>query len=659
MPKVWGGGIKSHDIFERIISLENLFFAWNEFKKGKRKKPDVQEFEYNLEDNIFLLYNELKNKTYRHSNYTSFFIKDPKLRKIHKATVKDRVLHHAIFRILYPIFDKSFIFDSYSCRIDKGTHRAVNRLNCFAGKISKNNTKTCYILKCDIRKYFDSIDQDTLISLIKNKIKYDDVIWLIIRIIKSFPKGLPLGNITSQLFANIYLGELDKFIKHELKEKYYIRYCDDFTILSRNYRQTIRDISNFLKNNLKLSLHKDKIIIRKYHQGIDFLGYVVFPHYRILRIKTKNRIIKNLKIREVELKDGKITKENFNQTIQSYLGVLKHCNGYKVRKNYFFKYLSMIIFLYGEDTYRSRQKLNEIIDHYKKIHKSGMSFGLFNFLDDGRGSEQVFLDFKNKASQISLFSGEKKLLVVLNIFSDDILRDKFLKEAKDFSESEDVIILLYEPSKIEKKDPLFKFLNKNAKCQEFNLLKGVLLKNWLKKEFEIFKAEIDESALERFFCRVSSDLWHVSNEIKKLACFKNGKKITKDDVDLFLKPKIENDIFKTIDALASKNKKEAISLLHKHLESGENVLRLLSMIAYQFRTLLIIKELAEKKNPYPAIAKKSGLHPFVVKKTYYLCSRFSFSELKKIYQKIFQADLDIKSGRLEPEAALELLVSEI
>ena len=132
--KPCGGGIKCkvfHSIFEKVVSLENLFSAWDEFKRGKRKKPDVQEFEYNLEDNIFQIHQELKTKTYQHFHYTSFYIKDPKLRHIHKASVKDRVLHHAVFRILYPLFDPSFIFDSYSCRTDKGTHRAVRRLEKF------------------------------------------------------------------------------------------------------------------------------------------------------------------------------------------------------------------------------------------------------------------------------------------------------------------------------------------------------------------------------------------------------------------------------------------------------------------------------------------------------------------------------------------------
>lgn len=316
--KLVGGGLLSQDLFDKIISPNNLFLSWRQFKQGKIKKIDVIEFYKNLKNNIFDLHNELKNKTYKHSDYFSFYVEDPKLRHIHKACVKERVLHHAIFRILYPIFDKSFIFDSYSCRVGKGTHRAVKRLNEFARKVSKNNTKTCFILKLDVRKFFDSINQDILIGLIKKKIENRNATWLIDKIIKSFPKGLPIGNITSQLFANIYLNELDKFVKHKLKVKYYIRYCDDFVILNTD-EQYLKDIiqktDNFLKNELKLSLHPKKIIMGKYHQGVDFLGYVSFPYHRILRAKTKKRMF------------NKLSRKN----LQSYLGILKHCNGHKVK----------------------------------------------------------------------------------------------------------------------------------------------------------------------------------------------------------------------------------------------------------------------------------------------------------------------------------------
>ncbi|OGI25558.1 MAG: hypothetical protein A3J76_05765 [Candidatus Moranbacteria bacterium RBG_13_45_13] len=322
-------------MFEKIVSLGNLFSAWREFSLGKMKKADVLEFKLNLEGNLFELRRELREKTYRHSHYTAFSVCDPKLRRIHKACVKDRVLHHAVFRILYPIFDKSFIFDSYSCRIGKGTHRAVVRLGKYCRKLSRNNTKNIFVLKCDVRKFFDSIDQDILLELIRKKICDKDVLRLIGEIIRSFELGLPLGNVTSQLFANIYLNRLDQFVKQELKEKYYLRYCDDFLILSKDeehLEKLIYPIREFLKKKLGLDLHPDKIIIRKFRQGIDFLGYVVLPHHTVLRTKTKRRTLSRIKGKKFLSREDLISEEKFNQSLQSYLGILTHCKGYNIRK---------------------------------------------------------------------------------------------------------------------------------------------------------------------------------------------------------------------------------------------------------------------------------------------------------------------------------------
>ena len=316
-----------------------MFLSWREFKKGKAKRKNVLEFEFNLEDNLFQLYQELRNKTYKHSKYTSFYIQDPRLRHIHKAIIKDRIVHHLVSRYLENIYDKTFIFDSYSCRINKGTHGAVNRLRRFSIKQSKGNKINFYCLKCDIKKFFDSIDHNILIEILKQTIKDKDILNLITEIISSFQtmpnKGIPLGNLTSQHFANIYLNEIDKFVKHKLKVKYYIRYTDDFVILHTNkdyLEKTVNSIEEFIKDNLKLSLHPGKIIIRKYHQGIDFLGYISLPHYRILRTKTKIRMFKKIKNKIKDFKTTKISEESLNQTIQSYFGVLKHCNSYKLKK---------------------------------------------------------------------------------------------------------------------------------------------------------------------------------------------------------------------------------------------------------------------------------------------------------------------------------------
>jgi DNA polymerase III delta subunit len=650
-----GGGIRGkivhENIFDKIISIENLFLAWNEFKKGKRKKTDVQEFEYNLEDNIFNLHQELKDKIYQHSNYTSFYVKDPKLRLINKACVKDRVLHRAIFRILCPIFDKSFIFDSYSCRNNKGAHKAVNRLNCFAKKVSKNNTETCFVLKLDVKKFFASINQDILINLIKRKIEDGDAIWLIEKIIKSFLKGLPLGNITSQLFANVYLNELDQFVKHKLKIKYYVRYCDDFVILDQSKVNLIYKIDNFLKNHLKLSLHPDKISIRKYNQGIDFLGYVSFPYFKILRVKTRKRIIQKTKEKEKALKNGKISKEFFDQSIQSCLGILKHCDSYKIKRNIFDKFLGMIYFIYGQDSYRSKRKLEEIIKGYKTKHKSGLNLVYI----DAKNSD--FKDFYSNFKITSMFA-EKKLIVLKNVFSNAKFQEDFLEDVKNLEELKDIVVV-FEDCSSDKRTKIFKALQKYAKCQEFSFLTPINLKKWVLNEFAKNNVKINTDAMDLLVEFVKTDLWQMANEITKLSNYKKGTVIKKEDVEAFVRPNVENDIFRTIEAVASKNKKLGLSLLHKHLDNGDNSLYLLSMVAYQFRNLLVVKELQEAQNPYGLIAKKAGLHPFVVQKSFYLCNQFSLEQLKKIYRKIFQIDLDIKTGKIEAETALDLLLAEI
>jgi len=332
-----GGGLYS--LFHNIVSLSNLLQAWKEFKKCKTAKVDVAEFEFNLEDNLFLLNQELVSKTYKSNPYQAFFVYDPKRRHIHKAIVRDRVLHQAVFRILYPIFDKHFIFDSYSSRTNKGTHKASKKLFVVLRKESENWRKPVFALKCDIRKFFDSIDHKILFELIKKKVFDADVLRLVNEILKSFEKypniGLPLGNVTSQLFANIYLNELDQFIKHKLKVKHYLRYADDFILISKNedllmgYKE---EIEIFLKQNLKLELHPDKVFIRKLRQGIDFVGYVVLPNAVVLRTKTKKRIFKKLKKAERELIIGKINKENFQQTEASYMGVIKYCKNKEIKR---------------------------------------------------------------------------------------------------------------------------------------------------------------------------------------------------------------------------------------------------------------------------------------------------------------------------------------
>lgn len=313
----------------------------------------------------------------------------------------------------------------------------------------------------------------------------------------------------------------------------------------------------------------------------------------------------------------------------------------------------MIYFLFGQDSYRSRQKLNEIIGEYEKVHKSGLSLDFIDCEENKINMDEL----KNKIRQASMFK-EKKLIVITNLFSDANIKEGFQKLIKDFQESDDIIVI-YENKDIKKGDPLYKMLGKIAKTQEFKILEMAQFKNWIKNEFEAKGARIDNQALDIFLSYVGGDLWQAANEIQKLAAFKNNKEITPVDVRLLIKPRIETDIFNTIDAIAEKNKKQALTLLSRHIENGDSPLYLLSMIAYQVRNLLIVKDLLEKNNSYGLIVKKSGLHPYVVKKTYSQCRQFTLPELKKIYQKLFETDFKTKTGKIEPEMALELLVAEI
>lgn len=309
--------------FKDVICLENLLAAWQEFVIGKSKKCDVQEFQLRLMDNLILLHRDLATGAYRHSGYHAFNICDPKPRSIHKAVVRDRIVHHAIYNILYPFFDRTFIADSYSCRDEKGTHKAVNRFREFAYAVSKNNTRTCWVLKGDIRKFFANIDHNILKRILAEHIPDKMILNLLDEVIDSFHAkpgvGLPLGNLTSQLLVNIYMNKFDQFVKHKMKIKYYIRYADDFVILSDD-RNTlvsqIRLISDYLAQELKLTLHPDKLYIKTLNSGLDFLGWVNFFHNRILRTSTKRRMFR------------RIADNPKPDVIHSYLGMLSHGNGH-------------------------------------------------------------------------------------------------------------------------------------------------------------------------------------------------------------------------------------------------------------------------------------------------------------------------------------------
>lgn len=329
------------NLFIEMVSVEALFAAWNEFRHGKTKRADVQEFGRHAEKNIFRLHRELVSKRYKHSPYESFFIHDPKVRHIRKACVRDRLAHQAAYTALVRIYEPKFIHHIYSSRIGKGTHRAVNALRDMAGKVSQNCTRPCWSLKCDVLRFYDTVDHETLLSILKRTISDQDALWLLEEIIESFHvegthgKGLPIGNLTSQIFTNVYLNELDQYVKHALRIKRYIRFADDMVFLCPNKnrpQELLPKLEEFLFDRLKLELHPRKIIIRPLHQGIDFLGYVTLPHHRVLRTKTKRRMKRKLSERLVQYQSGAIPEDSMNQTLQSYLGMLSHADAYELQQ---------------------------------------------------------------------------------------------------------------------------------------------------------------------------------------------------------------------------------------------------------------------------------------------------------------------------------------
>lgn len=333
------------ELFNQITSLENIVTAWEEFRSDKDKKADVQAFEFSLEQNLFSLHRDLVTRKYTHGPYTGFYIRDPKVRHIHKATVRDRVLHRAVFRILNPIFEQTFIANSFSCRINKGTHKGVLAAESMIRKESRNYTKPCYALKCDVRKFFDSIDHEILLAILKKRIVDPDTMWLMDQIVRSFSAGqttlfdrhcLPIGNLTSQLFANVYMNEFDQFAKQKLKIKHYARYTDDFVVISTNkkYLEDLLDpIQKFLSERLKITLHPKKISIRIVGRGLDYLGYVILPHYLLMRSKTKHRIFRKLKYRVAQYREGVIDEHFLSQSLQSYLGALSHADTFQLSED--------------------------------------------------------------------------------------------------------------------------------------------------------------------------------------------------------------------------------------------------------------------------------------------------------------------------------------
>lgn len=291
-------------MYSKLIRLENILNAWYEFRKGKQNKAVVLLFERYLEDNLFQLQAELSTKTYQHQRYETFHIYDPKFRIINKATVRDRIVHHLLFRFLEPKYQPTFIHHSYSCQKGKGVHVAVDGVDGALRKVSKNYTRTVWSLKLDIKKFFASVDHEILLQLLLNKLGDTEVMWLIEKVVRSFSvpdrsgKGMPIGNLTSQIFANIYLSKLDYFAKHHLREHFYFRYADDFLFLHHDLdhlKKIETMVTEFVANQLRLTVHSNKIMYRKLSQGIDWLGYIILPYHKVLRTSTKRRMFAKMR----------------------------------------------------------------------------------------------------------------------------------------------------------------------------------------------------------------------------------------------------------------------------------------------------------------------------------------------------------------------------
>ena len=328
------------DDYKQLCSYENIFRAYEKARKHKTQKPYVIEFEKNLITNLFQLRTNLLFHAYAPQLLQTFVIRDPKTRKISKSAFPDRIVHHAIGNIIEERFEKRFIYDSYANRKGKGTLKAIERFDYFKRKISKNYTQITYVLKADIRHYFETVDHEVLFYLLKKKIGDKRLLGLIQKIVQNHKtaekwKGMPLGNLTSQFFANIYLHELDIFVKHTLKAKYYIRYVDDFVIFN-NSRQKLEEykerIDFFLRDELKLALHPDKSRILLLENGIEFLGMKIFQYHR--RVKKKNLRKFRRKFADVCLQydQGDLEYDTLYDFLEGWLAYAAHANTYNLRK---------------------------------------------------------------------------------------------------------------------------------------------------------------------------------------------------------------------------------------------------------------------------------------------------------------------------------------
>jgi len=298
----------------------------------------VFAFNSELERNLLQLQEELRDGTWMPGAYRDFYVYEPKMRMVSSAPYRDRVVHHALCRVLEPIFEAKFIDDSYACRVGKGTHAAADRYTEFSRKAN-------YVLKCDIRRYFENIDHAVLLDAIGRYVRDEALLTLIARILPSndtrtgtIPgKGIPIGNLTSQFFANVYLNRFDHWIKEELRLRYYIRYVDDFVILHHEKR-VLHEVRQAIEEQLSLiglELHPKKQNIFPVSEGCDFMGYRIWPDHRRLRPETGYRARRRLKRLAARFNRGELRMQEVHPCIMAWIGHVKHADTWGLRKGIF------------------------------------------------------------------------------------------------------------------------------------------------------------------------------------------------------------------------------------------------------------------------------------------------------------------------------------
>jgi len=324
-------------LFEKVVSFENLLLASKKALRGKKSRASVAHFYFHLENELITLQSELASENYRPSSYHQFEIREPKVRQICSSRFRDRVVHHAICNWIEEPLERRLIHDTYACRLGKGAHAAVNRTQEFT-------RRNKYFLKCDIRKYFQSIDHSILKSLLRRILKDKKLLRLIDLIINhgvpdSAPgKGLPIGNLTSQHFANFYLGELDHYLKERLRLKAYVRYMDDFISFSNDkndLQELLEKIRQFASEKLKLELKKEVVRIAPVSEGVPFLGFRIFPN--LIRLQRPNlvRFRKKLKKREAQFRAGLIDEKQLAVSVGSMVAHIQHVNSTRLRRRDF------------------------------------------------------------------------------------------------------------------------------------------------------------------------------------------------------------------------------------------------------------------------------------------------------------------------------------